>query len=227
MLRRGLSCTNGAAAVFWPSFFLFCSFAPLALSATVGARHQIKSINSTQLVRWRPASVRVALLCCSVDGAVSGLTTVLVVKVACVFCLWRCLRLNLFLLWRWHVGPRYLQTVVQQAEVALRWALVRAWVLIFVVFASSVGRLRVQCSVHLDDIAPPLCARARGAGLAASRPGDSSALISSSRACTDSGLGAGVGAKAIMPVMRAVYPETRKPKLSSSSCPSGCRQIHS
>lgn len=53
-------------------FFLFCSFAPLALSATVGARHQIKSINSTQLVRWRPASVRVALLCCSVGGAVSG-----------------------------------------------------------------------------------------------------------------------------------------------------------
>lgn len=69
----------------------------------------------------------------------------------------------------------------------------------------------MQCSVHLDDITPPLCARACGAGRAESCPGDSSALISSSRACTDSGLGVGVGAKAIMPVMYAVYPETRKP----------------
>lgn len=61
-----------ALLLFFGQGFFFCPFAPLALSATVGARHQTKSINSTQLVRWRPASVRVALLCCSVDGAVSG-----------------------------------------------------------------------------------------------------------------------------------------------------------
>lgn len=132
------------------------------------------------------------------------------------FCLWRCPRLSLFLLWRWHVGPRYLQTVteeVQQAVVALRWVLVHAWALISVFFASSVDRLSVQCSVHLNDIAPPLCRCTRGRATRESSWRFVCTYFFHPSLCGFGFLGVGVGAKAIMPVIAVIYPETRETKL--------------